>query len=357
MSGVSQPVWAGEADALQYRMSRRPPDLRLHFINTTGTAAPSDRVLGAIRGAANNAVVTVAGLASAGAAEEQPKMVAREEWGAEDCQPRQAPAYGAVKLAFVHHTATATGYTPAEARAMVLGICRYHRNSNGWDDIGYNFLVDKYGTIYEGRAGGVDRAVMGAHVQGFNSQSTGIGNLGDYSATRESDAGMKAMARLIRWKLPLHGQRTDGRTTVVSGGGEQNPYPEGDEVRLNRISGHRDGGLTECPGDALYGQLPRLRRLSDVTPPDPPRDLAAESGRRQVSLDWRRNGEGDLDGYRVYRQKHDGSWRRIASVGRSRFTDEDRRAGRTYTYRVRAYDRAGNRSGPSNVVAALVERR
>jgi hypothetical protein len=152
----------------------------------------------------------------------------------------------------------------------VLGICRYHRNSNGWNDIGYNFLVDKYGTIFEGRAGGIDRPVMGAQAEGFNSQSTGIANLGDYSSVPQSSPALNAMARLIRWKLPLEGAATSGTVRVTSAGGSTNRFPAGTTATLNRVSGHRDGNSTECPGGALYAQLPELRRMVGSQEPAPP---------------------------------------------------------------------------------------
>ena len=86
------------------------------------------------------------------------RVITRTEWGGDSVPPRADPEYGAVQLAFVHHTVTANDYAPEDSAAIVLGIARYHRNSNGWNDIGYNFLVDKYGQVFEGRAGGIDVA-------------------------------------------------------------------------------------------------------------------------------------------------------------------------------------------------------
>ena len=257
--GVSAPVWSGEADAVQYRTSRRLPGVRLHFVNTTGTTTAAGRARTALRRSVNQGLVAAGGLVNARAAS-QPEVVSRSEWGGDQyCAPRRAPSYGTVKNAFVHHTVTTSEYSPEQAPAAVLAICQYHRNSNGWDDIGYNFLVDKYGKIYEGRAGGMDKPVVGAHAQGFNGQSTGIANLGTFSFAPQSSAGLSAMARLIRWKLPLHGAPTNGSVAMTSAGGETNRYAAGTVVSMDRISGHRNGNQTGCPGDSLYNQLPTLR--------------------------------------------------------------------------------------------------
>ncbi len=188
---ASDPVWVGEADWVQYRMTRRVRGVRLHFVNVQGTATAADRLRTALRGAVNAGVVTVAGVARADAAEPQPAIVPREDWGADDCRPRTAPDLGEVKAAFIHHTVTANDYTPEEAPQIVLGICRFHRNSNGWNDVGYNFLVDKYGTIYEGRAGGIDQPIIGAQAQGYNAQSTGIANLGTHSSVAPDAGGAR----------------------------------------------------------------------------------------------------------------------------------------------------------------------
>jgi hypothetical protein len=141
----------------------------------------------------------------------------------------------------------------------VLGIARYHRDSNGWNDIGYNFLVDKYGQVFEGRAGGIEAPVIGAQAQGYNSVSTGVACLGTFTEVAQSEPGMDALARLIGWKLALHGVPVQGTVTVSSAGGSSNRYASGAPVTLERVSGHRDGDSTSCPGDVLYGQLADLR--------------------------------------------------------------------------------------------------
>ncbi len=252
---TSSPVWVGEADWVQYRMSRRVPGLRLHFVNTTGTATAGDRLLNGLRHAAHAAVVSVA---PAWGATAQPRIRSRAEWGAEQC-PTRGVNYGSVRAAVVHHTVTANEYTRAQAPAAILAICRFHRNTNGWNDIGYNFVVDRFGRLWEARAGGIDEAVMGSHAQGYNSQTTGIANLGTFTSVPQSDAAIGAMARLIRWKLGNHGVRTGGTVKLTSAGGASARYPYGDRRRFQRILGHRDTGVTACPGDQLYFQRSELR--------------------------------------------------------------------------------------------------
>jgi hypothetical protein len=249
----SDPIWAGEADGIQYalRGDGRMRDLRLEFVNTEGTATAAARRR-RVHASAVHAIVPAPGV---------PPIITRDEWGASKCPPRATPSYGEVKLAFVHHTVTANDYAATDSPAIVRAICVYHRNSNGWNDIGYNFLVDKYGQVFEGRAGGIDAAVVGAQAQGYNAQSTGIANLGTFSTTGQTQAGLDALARLLSWKLAVHAVPPTGTVQVISTGGSLNRYPAGAKVTLNRISGHRDGDATACPGDGLYAQLPQLRQM------------------------------------------------------------------------------------------------
>jgi N-acetylmuramoyl-L-alanine amidase/Carboxypeptidase regulatory-like domain len=238
--GGSDPVWVGRARTVQYRLSRRVRGLRLHFVSVGKRR---------VRARASQTTDTPF------------PYVSREDWGADQCPPRTAPSYGEVKAVHVHHTVSLNDYTPEEAPQIVLAICRYHRNSNGWNDIGYNALVDKYGTIYEGRAGGLDKAVIGAQAQGFNAQTAGVANIGDYTSVAASDASLAATANSIRWKLTVHGQPLSGPVTLTSAGGPASRYPAGAQVTLERVIGHRDTGKTACPGDALYAQLDDLRAL------------------------------------------------------------------------------------------------
>ena len=243
---ASDPVWAGGADEYQLRMSRRPPKLRAFFVNTTGTSSFADRARKAVRGAVRGAVVALVG-GDAAAQGNTPQIVPREAWGAQQCQPRAEPSYGRVDLGAVHHTVSTNEYGPEDSAAIVLAICRYHRNSNGWNDVGYNLLVDRFGQVFEGRAGGLDQPVVGAQMAGYNSVSTGIANIGTFSGVPQTPAGVQAVGDLLAWKLPLHGAPIEGQVAA------------GSKV-FERISGHRDGNDTECPGQALYDQLPDIRR-------------------------------------------------------------------------------------------------
>jgi len=257
--GGSEPVWAGGAEAYQLRLERVPRGLRAHFVNTTGTASAGDRAKMAVRRAAHRVAVALAGApAQAQAAGATPPIVRREAWGADQCPPRSDPSYGEVQTGFVHHTVSANSYAPEDSAAMVLAICRFHRNANGWSDIGYNFLVDRYGRTFEGRAGGIEEPVVGAQTKGYNGVSTGIANIGTFSSVAQTPRAVHATAELLAWKLSLHAVPVSGPVTVISAGGGGNRTPAGRPATFQRISGHRDANTTECPGRVLYGQLEEI---------------------------------------------------------------------------------------------------
>ncbi len=253
----SDPIWVGGANRVQLRLSHAVAGLRLRLINTTGsaTAAARRKTHREVkkRGAFGTAKLPAP---SAG----MPPIVPRADWGASRCKPRVTPGYGTVKVAYVHHTLSLNGYSRSRAASVVLGVCLFHRNSRGWNDIGYDFLIDRYGTVFEGRAGGIDAPVIGAQAGGFNSESTGVSMIGTFTRSAPPRAAMDSLARLLAWKLGLHGVPAIGRTQVTSSGGPDTRFRAGTRVTVNRISGHRDVDATECPGNALYRRLPWLRR-------------------------------------------------------------------------------------------------
>ena len=159
-------------------------------------------------------------------------------------------------MAFVHHTDTATVYPCSDAPRIIRGIYAYHVLSNGWNDIGYNFLVDRCGRVYEGRYGGTTRPVIGAHTLGMNTSSTGIAMIGDFTSSRPTTAAVTALERLLAWRLDVAHVDPLAHAEMISGGNEY--FHPGQHVVLRVISGHRDGSATSCPGAALYAMLPSI---------------------------------------------------------------------------------------------------
>ncbi|MFJ8696963.1 peptidoglycan recognition protein family protein [Streptomyces roseolilacinus] len=196
----------------------------------------------------------------------RPPITTRAGWGADESISPEAPGYlpgGKIKAVVVHHTAESNTYTCAEAPAVVRGIYAYHVKQLGWKDVGYNFLVDKCGTVYEGRKGGVDQPVQGAHAYGFNAETTGISVLGTYTDTAPPQAALVSVARIAAWKLGQYGVDPAGTTTLTAGDGGRSysgtTWAKGAQVSFPVIHGHRDGYNTQCPGDAFHGKLPTVR--------------------------------------------------------------------------------------------------
>jgi N-acetylmuramoyl-L-alanine amidase len=192
----------------------------------------------------------------------RPAIVPRATWHADEHAVTGKPLYDtAVSAVFVHHTDNPNDYDCADVPAMLQAMEEEHIHYLGWDDLGYNFVVDRCGTVYEGRAGGVDRAVRGAHSEGFNAHSVGIAALGNFGAGRPVPAAMlRSIAATAAWKL-APGIDPLGRVRLTSSSDESR-FPKGTSVRLNAISGHRDVFETDCPGDALYNALPEIRRTA-----------------------------------------------------------------------------------------------
>jgi N-acetylmuramoyl-L-alanine amidase len=257
------PIYVGGADQAQVRAPFAPRG-RLHFVNVSGTAGSfADRLVTSARRAINTAFISVASTPVAEALAPKPSVVNRAGWGADlptgGCRPRKPPEYGTVQAAVIHHTVNANDYTPEEAPSIVLGICRFHVYGNGWNDIGYNALADRYGTLYEGRAGGLKQAVVGAHTGGFNSQTTSISSIGDHTAEVPTPQAQRSIIQFLAWKMAV--SRATPVTTSVqltSGGGAGNRFPNGAIATVPRIIGHTTLNNTACPGAQmvpLIGQI------------------------------------------------------------------------------------------------------
>jgi hypothetical protein len=196
----------------------------------------------------------------------RPPITSRAGWGADESISPEAPGYlpgGRIKAVVVHHTAESNNYTCADAPKLVRGIYAYHVKQLGWKDVGYNFLVDKCGTVYEGRKGGVDRPVQGAHAYGFNAETTGVSVLGTYTDAAPSQAAMTSVARIAAWKLGQYGVNPAGTTTLTAGDRGTNyfgkSWAKGAQLSFPVIHGHRDGYNTQCPGSAFYNRLATIR--------------------------------------------------------------------------------------------------
>ncbi|UYQ60164.1 peptidoglycan recognition protein [Streptomyces peucetius] len=194
-----------------------------------------------------------------GPAAPRPPIVSRKAWRADESMVRERATYtGPVSAVFVHHTGHLNGYDCAEAPRMLRAMQKDHIESEGWDDIGYNFVVDRCGTIYEGRAGGVGRPVQGAHTKGFNADTIGIAALGTFGpGTTVPKALESGIVKAAAWKLR---PEADPRGTVrLVSTNDESTYKEGETARLHVISGHRDSFRTDCPGEVLYERLPVIR--------------------------------------------------------------------------------------------------
>jgi N-acetylmuramoyl-L-alanine amidase len=232
---IGNPYWAGPSDRVETRTRGRVTRVRAYLVWSPEIRIPYREL----------------------AATETPAIVPRLSWGANEAIRRNQPSYAdAVRFSVIHHTAGRNGYSRSEAPAIVKAIQLYHVQGNGWNDIGYNFLVDRFGTVYEGRYGGTERNVVGAHARGFNTGSVGIAVLGTYGGSGPSRAAMDSLANLVAWRLDLAHVDPSGLLTFISGGSER--YANGLPVLLRIVSGHRDTGFTSCPGDAFYRQLNAL---------------------------------------------------------------------------------------------------
>jgi hypothetical protein len=244
-------VWTGEARFLQARTDKGSlAALRATVIDSDGV---SRSLFQRVRDSLRPGLVVPAAEAST-----SPAIITRSQWGANESWRSGEPRYASnVRYGVVHHTAGNNSYSASEAPAVVRGIYSYHTRTLGWADVGYNFLVDRYGRVYEGRFGGVDRGVAGAHAQGFNSGSFGIAIMGNFVSVAPPVVAQEALAQVAAWQFNIHDIPAKTTITVTSGG--SNKYRSGTNVQIDTLIGHRDVGLTACPGDVFYQRMGWLR--------------------------------------------------------------------------------------------------
>ena len=189
----------------------------------------------------------------------KPAIVTRSQWGANESITSTSSQSRDLKAMFVHHTAGTNNYTRAQAYGQIRAIFSYHTESLRWGDIGYNFLVDRYGTIYEGRRGSMDSLPLGAQAGGFNTDTFGISTMGNFDEANPPAAMVESLKKVLAWKGHEHGINATGTTTLTSAG-STSKYSRGTRVNVNTILGHRDTHATACPGRYLYSQLPSIRQ-------------------------------------------------------------------------------------------------
>jgi SpoIID/LytB domain protein len=237
--------WVDHADAVAVRVRANEPsvprDLRVATVDPGKLAA------------------TTPVAASVG----QPPIIMRGSWGAKSGSGCDAPKYGSTtRGAVIHHTAGSNSYTKSDSASIVRATQAYHMNSRGWCDIGYNFLIDKYGQIFEGRAGGIDKPVRAAHSGNgpVNEETMGVSLMGTFTSTEPTSAMKSATTDLVAWRFSDYGIPAKGTYSL---GGKT----------LNRIAGHRNVVSTECPGTKAYAWLSASGGLRDRV-----EDLLASGG-------------------------------------------------------------------------------
>ncbi len=242
----SDPVWIGEADAYEVDAPPEVARVEVHLVSEVVTG----RRLAAAEPEA----------AAAGA----PGIVPRSSWGARP--PRSTLGIvGDLRAAVVHHSVTANGYSAAQVPSILRSIQAYHQDVNGWNDIAYNFAVDRFGRAWEARGGGIDKIVLGGHSKGFNTGTVGVVVLGDFTAASVPSASLETVARVVAWKFAIH--RVDPASTVPVTSAGSSRHPAGRTVTLPRVVGHRDLQSTGCPGAGIYSRLGTIRaRVRELVP-------------------------------------------------------------------------------------------
>ncbi len=275
----TSPLWVNRANGVEIRVSSptgAPEAVKVELIDPGYSTSDTEVASSALATTAPRTTAPRPKLLGA------PPLVLREDWGADpslrgDCYD---PPWGTtIQGIFVHHTAGSNSYTAADSPAIVRGIYAYHVQSRGWCDIGYNFLVDRYGQIFEGRDGGWRRPIRGAHSGEYNVNTAGISVMGNFDAEAPPQLMKDSLVKIASWVLGSHYRDPQGTTSLYSS-------TTGAPKTFNVIAGHRDSMSTSCPGEVVYQWLPTMRqRVANRIGSTPTRieakwqSLGGESGR------------------------------------------------------------------------------
>lgn len=253
-TSATEPVGVTGSDQVQVRVRSPKASARLDRLTAVFVVGgSSDADSGVGRMPAARAAASVA----------QPTIITRAQWGADESLRTCTPStVASIKGGIVHHTVNSNTYTVDDVPRLLRGIYAYHVTGNGWCDVGYNYFVDRFGRLFEGRYGGVSRNVVGAQAAGFNSQTFGVSSLGNHDpgtagAVAPSSAELTAVARLFAWKGWLNGWDPKASVSYTSAGSSK--WPAGTVITKPRVSGHRDFNLTTCPGDLMFDRLSGIR--------------------------------------------------------------------------------------------------
>lgn len=221
-----------------------------------------------------------------------PTIINRAQWGANESMRCGNTVYDkGIRAGIVHHTAGSNEYAPEDSAGIVRSIYEYHTRELGWCDIAYNAMVDKYGQVFEGRAGGMDKPVEGSHTGGFNIDTWGVAMMGDFDVVPPTEIQVRNTGRLLGWRLGLNHVDPHGTVVLTSAGGSFTHFPRGATPTLPTIFTHRDVGITDCPGNAAYAQMGHIRDIAArFNQPPGPADLADQMRGGAIYNRWQAEG-------------------------------------------------------------------
>lgn len=253
----TEPLVSTGADGIQVRVrtadGSTPPDLQADLVDPGPSAA--DAAVGDDSRPASSA--------DAGTGMEiRPSIVSRAKWGADESLGSSWPEYSKkLKAMYVHHTAGTNSYKESQSAALVRGIYAYHTKSRGWPDIGYQFLVDKYGNIFQGRRDAHVDNPVGAQAGGYNTGTIGISAMGNFDTAQPTSALLTSISKVVAWKGYLDHVSTKGTVTLTTGGstGSGTHAKPGTKVTVPTVLMHKTTNQTACPGRYLAAKMGTIR--------------------------------------------------------------------------------------------------